>query len=191
MKNTAKITFLLLLASCFMGVCLASGATINLNANFSAGALTATWPAGINFSGVLNGQNLALNDTTSVDQTMVATDATGSGGGWNVTAELQSPLADGPTPMTLSLDGSALSPSSATAPVQACGANSTCVLPTNAVSYPVAISSSSASTIYSAAGSSGVGINDVSNLEWWLGVPASVPAGNFSDVVTVAISSGP
>ncbi len=102
---------------------------------------------------------------------------------------------------TLSTNGSLTSISGSTAPTATCLSGSTCTLPTDTTSYPVAIttaaSSPTASDIYDASASTGLGSVTIGGssaanpVGWWLNVPANTLAGTYTSTVTVEIISGP
>jgi hypothetical protein len=77
----------------------------------------------------------------------------------------------------------------------------TCTLPTDTTTYPVAITTSatspSAIKVYSAAAGTGLGAMTVGGhastnpIGWWLTFPATAFSGTYTSTVTVAVSSGP
>lgn len=143
---------------------------------------TITGTAGI----ALNpGSAPSFTDTLSgADQTvtyqpgLTVTDARGTGAGWHLTVSATN-LTDGTHSLSQSV--SAVS--------QACSSGSTCTLPTNSVTLPVAIGTSG-SSFYSAA--SGAGLGQVAvNPTVSVAIPGNSYAGSYSSTVTFAAVAGP
>jgi hypothetical protein len=97
--------------------------------------------------------------------------------------------------------GSVTSVSAITAPTATCAAGTTCTLPTDSTTYPVAITTAATSptavTVYDTAANTGVGQVVIGGsaqadpLGWWLDVPANASAGAYTSTVTLAIVSAP
>ena len=176
--------------------------TLTGTLNLLAGPLTLTSPTALAWSGTDNGLNQSLVDTTTAHQSYLVNDATGSGAGWHVTASASTfttgtaALANSGTFVTT---GSTSSITSANAPSPVCSSGSTCLLPLNTSTYPVAFTTAATSptalTIYDAPALTGLGsiiIGGGANpVGWWLNVPASASAGTYTSTVTLQIISGP
>ena len=189
-------------ASCGTAIPVGSSCTLTGTLNLLAGTLTLTSPTALAWSGTSNGFNQSLVDTTTAHQSYTVNDATGSGAGWHVTTSattFTTGTAALPNSGTFSTTGSSSSVSSATAPTAACSTGATCLLPSNATTYPVAITTAAtaptASTIYDTSALSGLGSITVgigaNPVGWWLTVPASAVAGTYTSTVTMQIISGP
>ena len=167
-------------------------------ANIQGTVLSINTPPAVSFSGELDGNDLSLNDSTPADQSLVATDATGSFNGWNITAYLNGQFTDGggatlPT-TALSLNSSATSGTTVGGPSDYCVTNSTCTVAGDpSVAYPIAIptSSGSGATVYDAAVNTGMGSMGVGPFDWWLNVPGNTLAGVYTTQVIMSINSGP
>ena len=170
--------------------------------NIMGGALSISPPPTIAFSGTLSGYDLELVDPTPADQSMAVTDATGSFGGWDVTAMAQGPFSCSTGPCSteslpanaLSLDSSSSDPNATASPTNVCGAGSTCSPATDDyVAYPIGIpdGGTTGPSIFDASANSGMGTVNVSGLDWWLAVPANSLAGIYSTSVVVSVNSGP
>ncbi len=133
-----------------------------------------------------------VNDTTAADQGYTVDDATGSAPGWHSTVSATTFTTGGGTPHTLadagtfSTNGSVTSISGTGAPTTACASGSTCTVPTNTTTYPVAITTAAATptafTIYDTSAGTGSGTIDIGGstaanpVGWWLNMPANTPA---------------
>lgn len=194
--------------------------TLTLN----PGTLTLDAPLAVAWTTTITGVDQLLADPTAADQTYTVDDATGTAPGWHVTASATAfvsganTLGTGTTTPTFSTNGS-LSLTTATPPALATvgpGAScvvvatvaSTCTLPTNTTTYPVAITTGSAAggpfNIYdnSPAGS-GVGtivigtyaastdVTAPNPVGWWVNVPANTPAGSYGSTISLELISGP
>ena len=127
----------------------------------------------------------------------MATDATGSFSGWNISAQTSGAFSDGGATLpatALSLNSSSASSTSANSPSDSCVTNSTCTVSTDPnVSYPITIptSTSSGATVYDAGANTGMGSMGVGPLDWWLAVPGNALAGVYTTTLTLSINSGP
>ena len=163
-------------------VALATSATATLNAGSLAFVST---PASITFSGTLNGLDQTLSTPSAID----VGDATGSGTGWNVTATSTTFATTGNT-HTLSTSATTVTG----APTNACDTGATCALATNSVTYPytlpAAATAPTATKVYDAAASTGLGDQTVTPT-WKLAVPANTFAAQYNSTWTLSLVSGP
>jgi hypothetical protein len=171
--------------------------------NVTAGTLTLTSPSSLTWAATLNGLDQTVVDTTAVDQTYTVNDATGSGAGWHVTVSATTftntthTLPDTGTLVT----GNTTSATDTTKPTAACAPGSTCTLPTNNTTYPVAITTAPSTptpvTIYDTAAATGVGQIVIGGssaahpVGWWVKVPATASPGAYTSTFTLAVISGP
>ena len=126
------------------------------------------------FTATLNG----ADQVVTYQPTLAITDARGLGTGWHLT-ESATALTDGTHNLTQSV-------SSLT---QACASGSTCTLPTNSVSLPVAMSAT-ATSFYSSAANYGMGKVNV-NPTVSVAIPGNAFAGTYLSTVTFATVAGP
>jgi alpha-tubulin suppressor-like RCC1 family protein len=165
------------------------------------GSLTATTPASLTWSGIASGLNHSIVDGVAGDQQLSVNDASGSGAGWHITMSATTVTAGSrtlPNASALDVNGSVTS-LTGVAPSVACV--SSCTLPTNKTSYPVALTtaatSPSAYTIYDTAAATGIGAVTIGGstathpLGWWVNVPASAYAGSYTSTITISLISGP
>ncbi len=153
------------------------------SASCSGGSLTLTAPGSTSFTGVtLNG----TNQTTTATVTLKPDDETTAHSGWNIT-ETSTTFTDG--------SGHSLSTTATTttgASSSAAGGN--CVMPTNSVTYPVALPAGAgpptAVKVYNAASGTGQGPTNVT-LTFQLSIPANAYRGTYTSTWTFAIVSGP
>jgi hypothetical protein len=127
------------------------------------------------FSATLNG----ADQTVTYQPGLTVTDARGTGAGWHLTVSATS-LTDG-THTALAQNVSAVG--------QACASGSTCSLPTNSVTLPVAVGSSGTS-FYSAAAAAGLGKVSVTPTVQ-VAIPGNAYAGTYNSTVTFAAVAGP
>jgi fibronectin-binding autotransporter adhesin len=174
-------------------------------ATLGTGTLTLTAPATLTWAGTLTGLTQELVDTVAADQTYNVDDATGSATGWNVAVAATQFTATGgallPLTGTFSTNGSVTSATAAAAPTATCASGAgTCTLPTDAVTYPVAVTTGAAVTpiaIYSAATSTGEGSIDIGGstaadpVGWWLAVRPDATPGTYTSTITLTLASGP
>lgn len=164
------------------------------------GTLTAVVPNTLTWTDTLTGLDQTAVD--SADASLTVIDATGSGTGWNVAVSATQFTTGGDSPHTLSnsgtfdVNGSDSSATATSAPGNACSASSTCLVPTDSVStYPVdittAASDPTAEAIYGAEANSGMGSIDLSDVDWWLSIPADTYSGSYTSTVTISVGSGP
>ena len=176
--------------------------TLTATATLSAGTLTLAAPAALTWSATLNGNSQSLVDGTAAHQEYTVDDATGGALGWNVTASATT-FTSGtdtlPDSGTFVTNGSLSSVTSTTGPSATC--STTCTLPTNGTTYPVAITTAATTPtpvkIYSAAAATGVGSIVIGGstatnpVGWWVVVPGTAVPGTYTSTVTLAIASGP
>jgi|ERR1017187_1481532 hypothetical protein len=169
-----------------------------------SGTLTLTVPTALAWGETVNGLDQHLVDATTADQTYQINDATGTAPGWNVTvAATQFTDAAGPytlaDALTFATNGSVSSMTSTLAPTAACTSGSTCTLPTDTTTYPVAITTGVAVTpvkIYDASALTGLGTITIGSpganpVGWWLNVPSNTIQGTYTSTVTLELVQGP
>ncbi len=176
-------------------------ATGTTNSLTFTGSRNLTTPSSLGWSAALTGANQSLVDPTPADQQLTVNDATGTGAGWHLalaattfTTGTQALANSGTFVFT-----SSQSVTSTTAPSTACV--TTCTLPGNTVTYPVAVttaaSSPTPSTIWSAPAGTGLGAITIGGstaarpVGWWVKVPGNTPAGTYTSTITVQMISGP
>jgi hypothetical protein len=170
----------------------------------SSGALTLTAPNSLSWAGNVTGLDQKLVDMTAADETYLVDDATGTGAGWHVTVSATTFTSGAqalPNAGTFTSNGSVTSVTDATPPTTACSTGSTCTLPTNTTTYPVAITTAAtapaAVNIYDTSAGTGkgsiiIGGSTANNpVGWWLNVPSNTLAGTYTSTVTMEIISGP
>ncbi len=191
-----SITALLALgaASSFSGVAHAAGGATT--ATLSGGSLTIAGGAPGPFTAALTGANQTV-DTSLAAYTV--TDATGTGTGWNVTAQatqftcVVSTDAGCKTGFTtLPLSSLTIAP-----PTAACASGSTCTgSPTVSISAATAIDGASAIKMLSAAANTGVGSftvtpGTVGSGQLALAIPGNALATTYHSTLTITVISGP
>jgi hypothetical protein len=165
------------------------------------GPLSVTSPASLTWASTLNGSNQSVADAVAGDQQLTVSDQTLTGAGWDVTISATT-FTNGthtlPNTGTFVLTGSVSSITASGAPSLACVVS--CTPPTNAVTYPIAIttaSSPSPVSVYEAAVGSGLGAillgghSATDPFGWWVQVPGNARVGAYTSTVTVEIASGP
>lgn len=189
-------------AACGGAVPAGSNCTMTGTVTLTAGALTLTSPSSLSWAVTLNGNAQSAVDTTAADQQYTVDDATGTGAGWHVTVSATT-FSNGaqtfPNSGTFETNGSISSPTDTTAPSATC--TSTCTLPGNSTTYPVAITTAASTptpvTIYDTAAASGLGQIVIGGstaahpVGWWVNIPGSASAGSYTSTITMAIISGP
>jgi len=166
------------------------------------GALSGTFPAALAWTGSITGTDQQIVDAT--DTTIGVDDLTGSGAGWHLTAYASTFTTGGTTVHkladtgTLKVNGSLTNDQSTSGPGAACAGSDACTVPTpNLSSYPVKITTAASPTaenavsIYSAKNDTGIGKTKITNLGWWIHVPANAYAGTYTSTITVAVVSAP
>jgi len=191
-------------AACDTPVPAGSGCAATGTLTTTGGDLALTSPASLSWSATVTGTDQNLVDVTAADQQYTVDDATGSGAGWHITVSATT-FTNGthklPDTGTFVTNGSVASVSATTAPTAACAASTTCTLPTDLTTYPVAITTAPASptamTIYDADTATGMGqiviggSASANPVGWWLNAPADVYVGAYTSTVTIAIVSTP
>lgn len=133
----------------------------------------------------LNGTDQTVTYTLAI----TATDATGSGNGWNLTITSTQVSTGGGTPKTLSTTASTI-----TGVTAVCVGGSTCTNPTNSVTYPLTVPAGStaptAVEFFNAAVNSGMGKFTVTPTVS-IAIPAHTFAGTYTSTITLAAVSGP
>lgn len=168
--------------------------TETVTADLEAGSYTIEAPSSLSW------QTVSLTGFTQTKKaTLSITIKNGSGAtsGWQVDATMTTLKTAGGSKLpdtAVSLNGSSSSATASTAPTAACATGSTCVLPTNSVTYPftvpAATTAPTASACVSAADTTGLGAATVP-LDAWLHVPGDAKAGTYSATITLSIVSGP
>ncbi len=160
-----------------------AGAT-SATATLTAGSLAfVSAPPAVSFSATLNGSDLAPTSTQALD----VGDSTGAGAGWNITGT-----------STTFTAGARTLPTTATTvaagPTVACDASVTCTTATNSVTYPyslpAATTAPTATKLFNAAASTGMG-NQTVTPTWKLSIPANSFAGSYTSTWTLSLVSGP
>jgi hypothetical protein len=187
------------------GAPVAAGTTCTVTGTLTltGGTLTMTSPTALAWAGTVTGTDLNLVDTTTAQQAYLISDATGSGAGWHVTISATKFITGAgglPNTGTFSTNGSITSMTAATAPTATCSSGSTCTLPTNTTTYPVAITTAPTApatfTIYDTAvntglGSIAVGLPGANPVGWWLNVPANSAPGTYTSTITLGVVTAP
>jgi hypothetical protein len=174
----------------------ASAATmLVLAATAAAGTVTATATVtGAASLGLAHGATASLTNTLDgSDQTvnytipLSATDARGTGAGWNLT--ITSTTFNDGAGHTLATTASSMS-----GVTSSCVAGGTCTNPTNAITYPLAVpagaSAPAAVKLFNAAANTGMGRFTVTPTIG-VAIPGNSYAGTYTSTVTLAIVSGP
>jgi hypothetical protein len=166
------------------------------------GSLNLTSPGSLTWAATLTGTSQAAADTVPGDQQFSVDDETATGAGWHITVSATT-FTTGtrtlPDSGTLVFTGSTSSITTTTGPGATC--RTSCTPPTNATTYPVAITTAASSptpvTVYDAVAGSGLGPatlgghGTASPAGWWVSIPGSVLVGAYASTVTVAVVSGP
>src|SRR5580692_1218839 len=162
----------------------ALGASVTATGTLTGSTLSLTTTATPSFSANLD----AGDSTPTYTVPLTIQDTRGSGAGWNATITSTTFSTGGATPSLLATNSSSL-----TGVTSAC-AGGTCVNPTNAITYPVAVPAAStaptAVKFFNAAASSGMGKFTVTPTVGVF-VPQSSVAGTYSSTLTISIVSGP
>jgi hypothetical protein len=162
----------------------AGAATVTATGTLSGSTLSVASSATPSFSA-----NLDNGDSTPTYTVPLTTqDTRGSGGGWNETITSTQFTTGGATPSTLATNASSIS-----GVAQVCAAG-TCTIPTNSVTYPLAVpagaTAPTAVKFNSVAANSGLGKFTVTPT---IGVfvPQNSIAGTYTSNLTISIVSGP
>jgi hypothetical protein len=165
-----------------------------------ADSQTLTSPGSLSWADTLNGNNQSAVDTVPADQQLTVDDTTGAGWHIAVSATTFTSGTDTlPDSGTFVFTGSISAATASSAPSSSC--LTTCTLPGDTVTYPVAIttapSSPPAATIYDTPAGSGEdaiilgGHSAADPIGWWINVPANALIGTYTSTVTLTITSGP
>ncbi len=168
----------------------------------TGGSLTLTAPSSLTWAATLNGSSQNIADIVSGDQQYTVNDASGTGAGWNVTVSATT-FTNGthtlPNTGTFVTTGSVTSIAGTTGPTTACV--TTCTLPTNSQTYPVAITTAAStpptSKIYDTSVATGLGAVVIGGsaaanpVGWWVVVPSNAFSGAYTSTVTMAVVSAP
>src|SRR4051794_32541221 len=161
----------------------AFAASATVTGNVNAGPLSTPPTATPSFSVTLDG----TDKTGSYSVPTSVTDATGSGSGWNLTITSTQFTTGGGSPRTLATNASSI-----TGVTNTCA--TTCVSPTNSITYPVGVPAGSspptAVKYFNAAASTGQGKFD-NTPAVDVSVPALSSTGAYSSTLTLAAVSGP
>jgi hypothetical protein len=204
-------------ATCLVGApCAITG-----SADLGAGVLSATVPNSLAWTAALSGSNQNVVDLTTADLGYTVDDALSTAVGWHVTVSAttftctttSTPVSCAttqtlPNATTFSTNGSTGLATDTTVPSANCTVATTpadCTLPTNSITFPVAITTAAttptAFTIYNAAAGTGVGSVDIGQttgnpaatnpVGWWIHVPGTTLPGSYTSTITVNVISGP
>jgi hypothetical protein len=188
--------------ACGTAILAGTSCTATGTASLTAGTLSMTSPGALAWTGTLTGLDLNLVDTTTAHQSYLVDDATGSGAGWHVTVSATQ-FTTGTVTLsntgTFSTNGGTSSITATTPPSATCFTGSTCTLPTNTTTYPVAITTAASSptpvTVYDTSATTGRGsitIGGTPNpVGWWLNIPSNTAFGTYTSTVTLELISGP
>jgi len=171
----------------------------------TSGTMTLTAPPALGWAETINGADQTLVDQTVADQTYTVDDATGTAPGWHVTIAATQFTSAGtgthplPNSGTFATNGSIGAMTDATAPTAACAGTSTCTLPTDTTTYPVAITTGTAVTpvnIYDASALTGLGTIVIGSpgadpVGWWLNVLSNTIQGTYTSTVSLELVAGP
>jgi hypothetical protein len=162
--------------------------------------LSLTAPTSLGWSAALTGATQSLPDVNPADQQLTVDDETLSGAGWHVTVSATTfttgprSLPDPGTFVFTSLG----SIGSATAPSVTCVTS--CTLPGNSTTYPVAITTAALPaqfTVFDAPIHTGLGAVTIGGsaaahpIGWWVSIPATTRTGSYVSTLTVRLISGP
>jgi hypothetical protein len=182
MKKTV-LTFSLLVAAALAVATVAIAATVTATGTVTgAGAVSIASGATATFSDTLDG----TDQTVTYQVPLTATDARGTGGGWNLTITS--------TTFNTGTHTLATTASSLTAATSVCTSGSTCTTPTNAISLPVTVPAATtaptAVKFFNSAANTGMGTITVTPTIS-VAIPGNAYAGSYASTLTVAIAAGP
>jgi len=180
MKRTLRFRLALVLAvvvAALATAAVATAATITATATLTGTAgVSLSLPSNPTMTATLDG----TDQTVSYAPVLGVVDARGTGLGWNLTIAATT-FSDG--------SGHTLAAGSVTAAAEACHGGSTCTLATNAITYPLTLSTTAAKFFNAAAGT-GLGKVDVTPTVG-VSVPGNAFAGTYTSTVTLASAVGP
>jgi hypothetical protein len=180
--------------------------TITGTLTITSGTLTLTAPPALGWSETLSGADQHLFDPTLADQTYQVNDATGTAPGWHATVAATTFTTTAPAAIhtlvdtgTFATNGSITLMTDTTAPTAACLSTSTCTLPTDTTTYPVAITTGAAVAgvnIYDASALTGLGTITIGSpgadpVGWWINVPSNTIQGTYTSTVSLELISAP
>jgi hypothetical protein len=174
------------------------GDTGTTNSLTFTGTLNLTVPASLGWSATLTGATQSVSDVTAADQHLAVDDETLSSAGWHVTVSATTFTTGSRTlPNTGTFVFTSLSSiGSTTAPSVTCV--TTCTLPGNTTTYPVAITTAASPaqfTVFDAPMSTGLGAVTIGSgshpIGWWVSIPATARSGSYASTITVRLISGP
>ena len=180
-----------------------NGEVILEDNTISGDPLGLTAPATLTWADTLNGDNQSVVDTNTSDQTYTVVDATGTDAGWTVTAEATPFIGSAtgavlPDATVFETNGDPSRESSTAVPAAQCATGSDCTLPTpsGSIAYPVQITVAASGTgqpaaIYDAKAGTGMGAIVISDVGWWLNIPADARVDTYTSTITLAVDSGP
>jgi WxL domain surface cell wall-binding len=180
--------------------------TITGTLTMTSGPMTLTSPTALGWAATANGLDQQVVDTTIADQSFQINDSTGTAPGWHITVSATTFTTGAPVHTlanagTFAANGSLFSITTTTAPGAACATGSTCTLPTDTTTYPVAVTTAAtaptAVNLYDASALTGLGTINVgassggAPVGWWLNLPSNTIAGTYTSTVTLEMISGP
>jgi hypothetical protein len=193
-------------AACSGPVPAGTACTITGTLTMTSGTLTLTSPTAVGWTETVNGLDQTVVDTTAADQSFQVNDSTGTAPGWHITASATTFTTGAPIHTlgntgTLAANGSLTAITATTAPGAACATNSTCTLPTNTTTYPVAITTAAttptAVNIYDTSALTGAGTINIgassagAAVGWWLNLPSNTIVGTYTSTMSLEIISAP
>jgi len=191
-------------AACGGPVPAGTSCTITGTLIMTSGTLTLTSPTALGWTESENGLDQQVVDPTVAQQSFQVDDSTGTAPGWHITASATT-FTDGTNVLaaggTLAVNGSLTAMADTTAPGAACAANSTCTLPTNTTTYPVAITTAATAptpvSIDNASALTGLGTIDIgasslgAPVGWWLNLPSNTIVSTYTSTMTLELIAGP
>lgn len=170
-----------------------------------SGSLTLAAPTALEWSGQVTGLDQHLVDTVGGEQTYVVNEATGAAPGWHVLISATTFKTAGnavlPNSGTFVTNGSLTSVTSTAAPSATCTSGSTCLLPSNLTTYPVAITTAATTpvdfdiyetNIGTGQGAIVIGGSSAPNpVGWWLNLPSNILSGTYTSTITMSVVAGP
>ena len=184
---------------------LGTACTITGTLSVTAGGASLTSPTALGWTETVTGLDQNLVDVTPGDQSFWVNDSRGTAAGWHITSSATQFATTGGTVHTLGNTGTlavngSVAAMDSTAPGAACATTSTCTLPTNTTSYPVAITTAAttptAVSLFDAGVGTGLGTIDIglsggAPVGWWLNVPGNTIAGTYTSTVTLELLTAP
>jgi hypothetical protein len=170
-----------------------------------SGSLTLTAPDEVEWSGQVTGLDQHLVDVVPDEEGYLVNEATGAAPGWHVLLSATTFKTTGgaalPNVGSFVTNGSLTSVTSTAAPTAACASGSTCALPSNLTTYPVAITTATASPPATDIYESNVGTGEgqiviggasaPNPVGWWVNLPSNILFGSYTSTVTMSVVAGP